>query len=203
MSVFLRESSVGSSSSKNPSSLAMRCSESARLAPLVMLSGSGSSSRTCSFSAATQAGSTDRILDQPLLDFYRGYQVREGANEPRVTIDQSPAAFNYFRHGKTLVGCHHGNTCKPDRLPGVMAADRAKDWGESEHRYWWIGHIHHQSVQDYPGCSVESFPTLAAKDAWATSGGYRSARNMKCIVLHAEFGEVARQTVNPQMLEAA
>src|SRR6266436_270221 len=40
----------------------------------------------CSFSAATQAGSSDPILDQPLLDFYRGYQVREGANEPRVTV---------------------------------------------------------------------------------------------------------------------
>jgi hypothetical protein len=40
----------------------------------------------CSFSAATQAGSTDPILEQPLLDFYRGYQVREGANEPRVTV---------------------------------------------------------------------------------------------------------------------
>ena len=40
----------------------------------------------CSFSAATQAGSADPILDQPLLDFYRGYQVREGANEPRVTV---------------------------------------------------------------------------------------------------------------------
>jgi hypothetical protein len=40
----------------------------------------------CSFSAATQAGASDPILDQPLLDFYRGYQVREGANEPRVTV---------------------------------------------------------------------------------------------------------------------
>lgn len=40
----------------------------------------------CSFSAATQAGSTDPILDQPLLDFYKGYQVREGGNEPRVTV---------------------------------------------------------------------------------------------------------------------
>ncbi len=40
----------------------------------------------CSFSAATQAGSADPILEQPLLDFYRGYQVREGANEPRVTV---------------------------------------------------------------------------------------------------------------------
>jgi len=40
----------------------------------------------CAFSAATQAGSTDPILEQPLLDFYAGYQVRSGANEPRVTV---------------------------------------------------------------------------------------------------------------------
>lgn len=40
----------------------------------------------CSFSAATQAGSNNPILEQPLLDFYRGYQVRAGANEPRVTV---------------------------------------------------------------------------------------------------------------------
>jgi hypothetical protein len=40
----------------------------------------------CAFSAATQAGSTDPILDQPLLDFYAGYQVRSGANEPLVTV---------------------------------------------------------------------------------------------------------------------
>jgi len=40
----------------------------------------------CAFSAATQAGSTDPILDQPLLDFYAGYQVRGGVNEPKVTV---------------------------------------------------------------------------------------------------------------------
>jgi hypothetical protein len=40
----------------------------------------------CAFSAALQAGSTDPTLDQPLLDFYAGYQVREGANAPIVTV---------------------------------------------------------------------------------------------------------------------
>jgi hypothetical protein len=40
----------------------------------------------CSFSAATQAGSNDPILDQPLLDFYAGYQVRPGRNEQLITV---------------------------------------------------------------------------------------------------------------------
>jgi len=40
----------------------------------------------CAFSAATQAGLHDPILDQPLPDFYRGYQVKAGANAPKVTV---------------------------------------------------------------------------------------------------------------------
>jgi hypothetical protein len=40
----------------------------------------------CAFSAATQAGATDPVLNQPLLDFYATYQVRDRANEPRVTV---------------------------------------------------------------------------------------------------------------------
>jgi hypothetical protein len=40
----------------------------------------------CALSAATQAGSNDPMLDQPLLDFYAGYQVSGGANEPKVTV---------------------------------------------------------------------------------------------------------------------
>jgi hypothetical protein len=40
----------------------------------------------CSFSAGTQAGSANPILDQPLLDLYARYQVDAGVNEPRVTV---------------------------------------------------------------------------------------------------------------------
>ena len=40
----------------------------------------------CSFSAATQAGSDDPMLAQPLVDFYGDYQVHAGLNAPRVTV---------------------------------------------------------------------------------------------------------------------
>jgi hypothetical protein len=40
----------------------------------------------CAFSAATQAGSDDPMLDQPLIDFYAAHQVSLGANEPKVTV---------------------------------------------------------------------------------------------------------------------
>lgn len=124
-------------------------------------------------------------------------------NEPRVIVDTHPGPCHYIRHGATLVGVHHGHSIKPDRLPGVMATDRAKDWGETTHRYWWMGHVHHQSLKDHPGVTVESFRTLAAKDAYATWGGYRAPRDMKVILLHRDHGEVGRYTVTAEMLKAA
>lgn len=123
------------------------------------------------------------------------------ANEPRVEIDRSPAPFMYHEHGNVLIGMHHGHSCKPDRLPGVMATDQAKAWGRTQFRYWYIGHVHHQSVKEYSGVTVESFNTLTAKDAYSAWGGYRAQQNMKCIIHHAEFGEVARHTVSPDMLK--
>jgi len=122
-------------------------------------------------------------------------------HEPRVIVDTNPTPCHYIRHGATFVGVHHGHSIKPERLPGVMATDRPKDWGETTHRYWWMGHVHHQSVmKDHPGVSVESFRTLAAKDAYATWGGYRAPRDMKVILLHDQHGEVGRYTVTPEML---
>lgn len=124
-------------------------------------------------------------------------------NEPRVQIETQPSLFAYVEFGKNLVGIHHGHTCKMAQLPAVMAADRAEAWGRTKHRYWYTGHIHHQQINEFPGCTVESFNTLAPNDAYATSGGWRSRENMKAIYLHREWGEIERTTAHPAMLGVA
>lgn len=122
-------------------------------------------------------------------------------NEPRIAVDTSSTLYRYFRFGKCLVGLHHGHGAKLADLPLIMATDRPEDWGETEYRYCWTGHIHHDSVKEYPGCKVESFRVLGPNDAHHAGKGYRSGRDMKAIILHREFGEVARHTVNPEMLK--
>lgn len=122
-------------------------------------------------------------------------------NEPRVIVDDAPSPFHYVRFGKVLLGAHHGHTCKMEKLPGVMAADRSVDWGQTEFRYWLTGHIHHDSKKEYPGVMVESFRTLAAKDSYAMYSGWRSGRDTKVIVYHKEFGEVERHTVCIQQVQ--
>lgn len=123
------------------------------------------------------------------------------ANNPRVTVNTSPSHYHYHRWGKNLIGVHHGDTGKPEALPGIMACDRSEDWGLTTHRMWLTGHTHKQSFWDYRGCTVESFRILPGPDAWAHMMGYRPYRDMNCIVLHEEYGPVARYTANPAMWE--
>jgi hypothetical protein len=68
---------------------------------------------------------------------------------------------------------------------------------------WLSGHIHHDSKKEYNGVIVESFRTLAARDAWHASMGYKAGRDMKAILMHREFGEIERHVVTVEMLEAA
>jgi hypothetical protein len=122
-------------------------------------------------------------------------------NNPRVVVDLSPAKFWYYRFHKVLIGSTHGDTIKPDQLPGLMAADRAEDWGTTKHRYWYSGHIHNTQVKEYPGVVWEAFRTLAAKDAWTAGQGYRAGRDMRCIVHHKDHGKIARFRCDIGMLQ--
>lgn len=115
--------------------------------------------------------------------------------EARVEVDTSPAKFHWVRFGKCLIGTTHGDTVKPARLPAIMACDRAKDWGETEFRYWYVGHVHHDSRQEHPGCIVETFRTLAPRDAWHSAQGYRSGQDMKLDILHRTRGRMNRHII--------
>lgn len=114
------------------------------------------------------------------------------ANNKRVTVDTSPAYYWYHRHGKVLLGATHGDQCKPEALPAIMADDVAEDWGATSHRYWYTGHIHTHNVREFRGVVWESFRTLAARDAWHASKGYGAGRDLYAIVLDSEHGEIER-----------
>lgn len=136
------------------------------------------------------------FLTELLANFYE--------QEPRVEVDTSPSLYSYLTHGRCLLGFHHGHQKKKLKdLPLIMATDRAELWGRSEYRYWWTGHVHHDQVLgDANGaCRVESVRVLTPLDAYAHGAGFRSSREMKAVVYHADYGEMARYTVNPEMID--
>lgn len=121
--------------------------------------------------------------------------------EPRVEVDLSPAVCWYHQFGSVLIGSTHGDTIKGSDLVAVMAADKAAAWGETTHRYWYVGHVHHQDVKEHRGGTVEYFRTLAARDAWHQGQGYRAGRDMRLIVLHREHGEIERHRCDVAMVQ--
>jgi len=135
------------------------------------------------------------------LSEYIAAWFHEYVDSGRLVIEDAYKTFWFYKFGKNLIGITHGDTCKMDALPEVMAYDAKEYWGDTDFRHWYIGHIHHSSKKEFRTCSVESFGTLAAKDAWHSSSGYRSQRQIKFKVLHKDFGEIQEGTVNLAMLE--
>jgi hypothetical protein len=61
---------------------------------------------------------------------------------------------------------------------------------------FYFGHIHHETVKEIGGVRCESFQTLAAKDAYAITGGYRSGQSLTSITHHRSAGEIGRHRIN-------
>jgi hypothetical protein len=116
-------------------------------------------------------------------------------HEPRVQVITSPNPYWYYRFGKCLFGTCHGDGAKGSALPLIMANDVPDLWGATEHRIWFVGHVHHKDIKDYTGCTVEYHRTLAAPDAYSNHAGYRSKRSMEAITYHGQHGEAERHTV--------
>jgi hypothetical protein len=122
-------------------------------------------------------------------------------DDPRVQVDLSPGLCWYYQFGQVLIGSTHGDTLKGKDMGAVMAADMPKQWGETTHRYWYVGHIHHKDVKEYPGVIVEYVRTIAARDAWHQGMGYRAGRDMQLVVQHRRHGEIERHRCDVGMIE--
>lgn len=122
-------------------------------------------------------------------------------NEPRVYVDTSADVYKMVQHGKTTLFFHHGHKAKFDAIEPVMIAKFRKAFGASEYSYAHVGHLHHQKIVESRNMIVEQHRTLAAKDAYASRGGWMSGRSANVITYSSEFGEVGRLTISPEMLK--
>jgi hypothetical protein len=118
------------------------------------------------------------------------------ANNPRVTIDRSPATHWFYQWGRTMIAAHHGHETKPEQMPGVMASYEPAMWGSTDYRYAYLGHIHKRSrglaVDERSGAIYETFQAITAKDAWNRGQGHASGRSIATITLSKTEGETAR-----------
>jgi len=121
------------------------------------------------------------------------------SNNPRVTVDDDPGPFWWWRWGKVFLGAAHGDQAKMAQLPLIMAGDRPEDWGASEYRMILTGHIHHReklNANEFGGVDVESFNTPVSKDAYHHRKAYRAKRSVHALTFHNVDGEITRNRVS-------
>ena len=121
-------------------------------------------------------------------------------NHPRVTVRLSRDYLWWTTFGKNLIAAHHGDKIKSQDIHGVLSNDCREVWHLCEFRYVWMGHIHHDTVQEYQSTRIESLRTLAKSDKWHRGKGYRSMRDTRAIVYHVDGGEAVRFTVSAAIL---
>jgi hypothetical protein len=121
-------------------------------------------------------------------------------NEPRIKVIDSELPYYVYQHGETMLAWHHGHLSKNNALPILFASQFPKMWGETKKRYAHCGHRHHVEEKEHSGMTVIQHSTLAARDAYASRGGWMSERHVTSITYSDKFGQVARNTVTPEML---
>jgi hypothetical protein len=127
----------------------------------------------------------------------------EYRHEPRVTVHDAFNPYQFERFGNCLFGWCHGDGAKVEALGEIMSVDARQDWGLTEHHYWNVGHVHHNTVKELRGCTVETHNTLAGRDAWHHHAGYRSKRMLKVQVYHKQWGLDSVAVVGVERVRAA
>jgi len=109
----------------------------------------------------------------------------------RVNILGQKGFCHYIQFGKNLIGVHHGDKIKTDKLANIMPRDMPQAWAETTHRYWLVGHFHHQAVKECDnGVFVTTHGTLAPPDAWHSSMGYSSSSVMQMDIYKQSGGKL-------------
>lgn len=124
-------------------------------------------------------------------------------NDPRVEVSDNTTPFYAIQFGCNFLGFHHGHRKKKEALPILFAAMFRKIWGLTTKGYIHTGHLHQEDTKEHPGVKVMQHPTMQAPGHHTLSGGWMSEREMTAIHYHADFGQMGRDTVTPEMLSAA
>lgn len=93
-------------------------------------------------------------------------------SDNRVAVDNTPLPRKYHRYGKNLIGFAH----KPDhrKLPGLMAIEQSRAWGETDCHEFHAGHFHKEEVwvDTIYDVVVRTVPALSSIDGWHKEEGY-------------------------------
>jgi hypothetical protein len=132
--------------------------------------------------------------------YYMGSVIEAWFKEDEsVSVDNGPEYYKRYKYGKNLIGLTHGDKGnKPGQLPLLMATRWPQDWADTIYREWRTGHVHNETVKEYPGCKVFSLGASSQPSEWGASSGYDSLIESKGIIWHSQKGKIATLHCRPE-----
>ncbi|QDP58447.1 MAG: hypothetical protein Unbinned6046contig1000_16 [Prokaryotic dsDNA virus sp.] len=100
----------------------------------------------------------------------------------------------YFKYHKNLIGTTHGDGAKHQDLGSLMSVEAKKYWADTNHKYFYVHHVHHKTSKDYINVTVESLRSPTTTDVWHSMKGYVSPQAIEGFLHHPTKGQVARYT---------
>lgn len=126
-------------------------------------------------------GNHDKVLSYGIIKALE--QRYRGSNQVTVDSDLHPRKYRTFE--SNLIGLTHGK--EENNLPMVMQMEEPRLWGQSAHRYWILGHLHHLEMMEKNGVTILRCPSLAFNDEWTRSKMLVGAdRAMACSIFNEE-----------------
>ncbi|RWO08266.1 MAG: oxidoreductase [Mesorhizobium sp.] len=124
-------------------------------------------------------------------------------DEPRISVDNSPALYYAYEWGKTGLYYHHMHKRGVKDIDRTFAGMFREMFGRCRYNYGHGGHRHSDEVVETALMIVERHQTLAAPDAHSAGGGWLSGRSAKRVTYSKHFGEVGRDVLRPEMVLGA
>lgn len=133
--------------------------------------------------------------------YYMGTVIEAWFKDDKyIDIDNGPEYYKRFKYGQNLIGFTHGDKAmKPGQLPLLMASRWPTDWAETKYREFRVGHVHHESVREYPGCKVTTLGAASRPSEWGASEGYDSLTEAKGSIWNKNMGKIATMHCRPDM----
>lgn len=112
-----------------------------------------------------------------------------------VTVELQSIQRKYYQYGECLFGFAHGDKERTNALPSLMASEKKKEWGNTSHRFWFLGDKHHEKQfvlkksLDTPSVEIHWLRAVATTDNWHYQAGYIGIpKTAYCYIFHKQKG---------------
>ena len=123
------------------------------------------------------------------------------AHDEDVNVDVGPKWRKFYPWGDSLLCFTHGVEEPLRDLPGIIATEEPKLWGDSKYREIHIGHKHRKqemrwtNVDTHQGTVLRMIPSIATEDAWHYRKGYiKGYHAAESYLWDTDFGVIGQFT---------